>query len=228
MRQIAQAKFSLLGEERVKRGGSLFITLEGGEGVGKSTQARLIIRDLKKRRIPCLLTGEPGGTPIGRKIRKILLDRTHTILSPRAELLLYQADRAQHVAEKILPGLSNGHVVVSDRFFDSSVIYQGFCRRLGVDTVHSLSLFATGGLVPDVTFYLDLDPRIGFSRIRHRRVLDRLEREKIRFHKEVRKGFLVLAKQLRSRIVVVDANQPPEGVNQLILATLERRLRSKR
>lgn len=206
----------------------MFISLEGGEGAGKSTQGRLIIRELKRRRIPCLLTQEPGGTAIGKKIRKLLLDRTHTILAPRAELLLYQADRAQHVAEKIRPALKAGYVVVSDRFFDSSVIYQGYCRGLGVEEVYSLSLFATDRLIPDVTFFLDLDPKIGFERIRRRRALDRLEREKIRFHQEVRRGFLGLAKKSRSRIVVVDASQPANGVNEVILSVLHLRLRGYR
>ncbi len=206
----------------------MFITLEGGEGAGKSTQARLIIRELKRRRIPCLLTQEPGGTAIGRKIRKLLLDRTNTILDPRAELLLYQADRAQHVAEKIRPALAAGYVVVSDRFFDSSVIYQGHCRGLGVDTIHSLSLFATDKLIPNVTFFLDLDPQVGLERIRRRRTLDRLEREKIRFHREVRKGFLSLVRRSRSRIVIVDAAEPTAIVNRTILAILEKRLRHYR
>ncbi|MBI1859606.1 MAG: dTMP kinase [Deltaproteobacteria bacterium] len=206
----------------------MLITLEGGEGAGKSTQARLIIRELKKRRIRCLLTAEPGGTTIGKKIRKLLLDRTNAIMAPRAELLLYQADRAQHVNEKIRPALEAGYVVVSDRFFDSSVVYQGYCRKLGVDEVYDLSLFATGGLEPDLTFFLDLDPKVGFMRIRHRGSLDRLEREKIRFHQDVRRGFLGLARRCRGRMVVIDASASTEEVNGAILSTLERRLRALR
>ena len=206
----------------------MLITLEGGEGAGKSTQARMIIRELQRRRVRCLLTQEPGGTLIGKKIRKLLLDRTHTILSPRTELLLYQADRAQHVDEKILPALKAGYVVVSDRFFDSSIIYQGFCREIGIDRVRALSLFATNGLEPDITYFLDLDPKVGFSRIRHRRSLDRLEREKIRFHQKVREGFLKLAKTFSKRIVIINAGQSTQGVNQDILKDLERRLKVKR
>lgn len=203
----------------------MLITLEGGEGAGKSTQARLLIRELKRRRIRCLLTQEPGGTTIGKKIRKLLLDRTHTILSPRAELLLYQADRAQHVAEKILPALKEGYIVISDRFFDSSVIYQGYCRGLGVSVVQDLSLFATAGFSPDLTFFLNLDPRQGLKRIHRRGSLDRLEREKIRFHQSVRQGFLSLAKKSRSRIQVIDASQSALVVHQRILTILETRMR---
>jgi dTMP kinase len=223
--------------QRKKRKGCL-ITFEGGEGAGKSTQIRHLVQWLGKKRIPHILTLEPGGTRIGRGIRDLLLNPENKHLSNRAELLLYQADRAQHTDEIVLPALSAGKTVVSDRFFDSSVVYQGICRGLGLDWTLDLSRYATGGISPDLTLVLDIPPEKGLARVRKRFVsdpklkgkrrrvkLDRLEREKLDFHTKVRKGFLQLARRFPSRIKVIDALMPEEEVRAAIEKLVGRKLK---
>lgn len=217
-----------------------FISFEGGEGAGKSTQMRLLTAWLKKNAKKPVVTLEPGGTPIGEKIRDLLLDPAHRKLSPRAELLLYEADRAQHVDELLAPQLAEGAILVCDRFADSSLVYQGICRKLGEARVADLNRFATGGLMPDITIVLDLPETVGLKRIRQRldddvalqgirrRVkLDRLEREKADFHRRVRLGFLKLAKKEPRRIRILDARQSIETVSEqvqsLVLPGLKRR-----
>jgi dTMP kinase len=154
--------------ESVKRKG-FFISFEGGEGTGKSTQLRLLTAWLKKNAESPVVTLEPGGTPIGEKIRDLLLDPGNRRLSPRAELLLYEADRAQHVAELIQPKLTEGAIVVCDRYSDSSLVYQGICRKLGEARVEDLNRFATQGISPDLTVVLDLPENEGLKIIRRRK-----------------------------------------------------------
>jgi len=213
-----------------------FISFEGGEGGGKSTQTRRLKGVLKKHRIPFLVTLEPGGTPIGKKIRDLVLNPKNKKLSSRAELYLYVADRAQHVEEVIQPALSAGKVVITDRYADSSTVYQGMCRKLGTDWTEQLNDFATEGLYPDLVIVLDVPETVGLARVRarlttdpkllgKRRVvkMDRLEREKASFHRKVRKGFIALAKQHPNRISIIDATRPPEEVSQQILQLISQR-----
>jgi len=170
-----------------------FITFEGIEGSGKSTQIKLLVAHLIKQQIPHLSTREPGGTPIAEAIRKILLDPLCSEMLPEAELLLYSASRAQHTGELILPALAAGKVVISDRYYDSSTAYQGAARDLDYDVIDLLNSFATFHTVPDLTVLLDLPVEEGFKRIDHRD-LDRLEQEDISFTKRFDSSFYLLPK----------------------------------
>lgn len=191
----------------------LFITLEGGDGVGKTTNADLLEEWLTTERGQTVLrTREPGGTELGKSIRELLL-HTPGHVDPKAEALLYAADRAQHVNTVIRPALQRGEVVLQDRYIDSSVAYQGAGRVLGADEVRSLSEWATDDLWPDLTILLDLDPAEGERRRQAVRTgYDRLEAEAADFHRRVRDGFLELAEAERERFLVVDAAQPLEAI----------------
>ncbi len=195
-----------------------FVALEGGEGAGKSTQLRLLEQWLTARGHDVVVTREPGATPAGQRIRALLLDPATGRLAPRAEAMLYAADRAQHVAEVVVPALGRGAVVLTDRYVDSSLAYQGAGRELAVDEVRRLSQWATDGLRPDLVVLLDVDPVVGLQRAGD--VPDRIEAESLDFHRRVRAGFLHLAEDDPERYVVVDADQPPEQV----LAQVQERL----
>ena len=192
-----------------------FISFEGGEGAGKSTQIRHLVKLFESYKIPVVLTLEPGGTKIGLKIRELLLDPKNNELHPRAELLLYLADRAQHVEECLLPALKAGKVVITDRYADSSNVYQGICRKLGLSSTIALNDYSTQGLYPDLALVLDLPVKMGFARMRQR-VLDRMEREKSSFHAQVRRGFLQLSQKYPKRIQVVNAAKTEDEVRQAI------------
>lgn len=183
----------------------LFITFEGPDGAGKSTQIRKFVSYLNKRKISFILTREPGGTLLGDRIRKAVLDPNSGIMDERAETLLYLASRAQHVTELIRPALAEGKIVVCDRFSDSTLAYQGIARDLGLEEIRALDLFATGGLIPDLTFLLDAEPEALEERRSKRRILDRMELEKSDFQKKVRNGFLLLAQKHPDRIHKIDA-----------------------
>ena len=202
----------------------LFITLEGGDGVGKSTQAALLEEWLTAEGRTVVRTREPGGTAAGVEIREIVLHHRGDI-APRAEALLYAADRAHHVATLVRPALERGDVVLQDRYIDSSVAYQGAGRVLGGDEVRELSLWATEGLLPDLTILLDLDEesaraRLDTSRTRY----DRLEAERSEFHARVRAAYLELADAEPDRFVVVDASRPVDQIAAEIAAEIRRRL----
>jgi dTMP kinase len=204
---------------------AVFITLEGIEGCGKTTQARRLVEHLHTLRLPAVLTREPGGTRIGDQIRKILLHSANTDLTPLAELLLYEASRAQHVQEVIRPKLANGIHVVCDRYGDASVAYQGVGRELTIPLVQKANRLATGGLQPDLTIVIDVAPEVGLSRARSRNLkfdfaLDegRFEEEDLRFHRNVRDGYLALAQEAPQRIRVIDGSGSPEAVQQQIAA----------
>jgi dTMP kinase len=152
-------------------------------------------------------TQEPGGTPIGGQIRRLLLDPAHAVLAPAAELLLYEASRAQLVAERVRPALAGGVVVLCDRFTDSTVAYQGYGRGLDLGLIERLNAFATGGLQPDCTFLLDLDPACGLARVRQRTPADRMEAERLAFHQRVHEGFRAVAAAASDRVVVLDASR---------------------
>lgn len=201
-----------------------FISFEGGEGAGKSTQIRHLVSFFKKHKIPVELTLEPGGTQIGQKIRELLLDPKNTALTHRAELLLYLADRAQHVEELIIPALKAGKVVITDRYADSSNVYQGICRKLGLEQTLELNDYATQGIYPDIALVLDLPVKMGFARMRQR-VLDRMEKEKSSFHEQVRKGFLHLSRKYPKRIQVIDAAQTENEVRAEIENLVVNRIR---
>ncbi|MEH3075340.1 MAG: dTMP kinase [Quadrisphaera sp.] len=203
--------------ERRRRGPGFFISLEGGDGAGKSTQARLLAAWLRERGHEVVLTREPGATELGLGIRQLLLHGGH--VSPRAEALLYAADRAHHVAELVRPALARGAVVVTDRYLDSSVAYQGAGRALEADEVASLSLWGTEDLLPDATVLLDLAPEAARARLGEQ--LDRLEREPEAFHEAVRERFRQLARRNRSRFHVVDAGAAAEEVAREVRERLE-------
>ncbi|HOD50840.1 MAG TPA: dTMP kinase [Candidatus Hydrogenedentes bacterium] len=195
-----------------------FITLEGVEGCGKTTQMSMLRDRLEADGHRVLLTREPGGTPIAEAVRDILLDPANTALSPVAELLLYEAARAQHVAERIKPALDNGIIVICDRFADSTTAYQGAGRVLPLDTVLALHRVATGTVWPDLTIVLDIPAEAGLKRAAAARDRDRIEREPLAFHQRVRAEFLRIAEAEPERVKVVDASQPLETVAEAIYA----------
>jgi dTMP kinase len=187
----------------------VFIAFEGGEGAGKSTQVRDLTAWLTAEGHVVRATREPGGTPSGQAVREIVLDHAHAALSARAEALLYAADRAQHVHEVVRPALAAGEVVLTDRFVDSSLAYQGAGRTIPLEDVRMLSGWATEGLRPDLTVLLDLPPEDGLARARGRAAADRLESESLDFHRRVRQTFLALAGADAGRYLVLDARRSP-------------------
>ena len=190
----------------------LLIAFEGGEGSGKTTQARLVAIWLRELGYDVEKTHEPGATKIGMRLRALLLDTSHTGMSPRAEALMYAADRAEHVASVIAPALARGAVVITDRYVDSSLAYQGAGRNLAVDEIARFNRWATGGRIPDLTILLDMDPMAGLSR--RARSADRLEAEPADFHLRVRAGFLALARAEPARYLVLDADRPPAEITR--------------
>jgi dTMP kinase len=194
----------------------LFITFEGGEGCGKSTQARRLFKNLEHRNIPSVLTHEPGGTTLGNRIRTILKVKRDFDISPQTELFLFAACRAQLIKEVILPALDAGSNVICDRFCGSTLAYQGYGRGLGLDLIESINHAATGGLEPDLTFLLDLQPETGLKR-KHNTGDDRFDDEHIAFHRRVRAGYLELAGHDPNRWIVMEARQPVEKLAKAIL-----------
>ncbi|MGN8551301.1 UNVERIFIED_CONTAM: dTMP kinase [Microbacterium sp. SLM126] len=199
----------------------LFITLEGGDGAGKTTQAALLEEWLTDAGRRVVRTREPGGTEVGRLIRDIVLHHRGEVAA-RAEALLYAADRAHHVETVVRPALERGEVVIQDRYLDSSVAYQGAGRVLGTDEVRRLSLWATGDLLPDLTVLLDLDPSIARGRLdADDKPFDRLEAERESFHVQVREEFLALAAAEPARFLVLDATRPPEELSAAVRRRVE-------
>lgn len=198
----------------------LFITLEGGDGTGKSTQSTLIGDWFSAQGREVVFTREPGGTELGNKLREIVLhSRGH--IAPRAEALLYAADRAHHIATVVRPALERGAVVIQDRYLDSSVAYQGAGRVLDPDEVRYVSMWATEGLVPDITVVLDLDPAIGRDRLdAANKQFDRLEAEALEFHTRVRDAYLTMAAAEPERFLVVDATLDRDVIRDSIIARL--------
>ncbi|MEA5456464.1 dTMP kinase [Sinomonas sp. JGH33] len=199
----------------------LFVAFEGGDGAGKSTQARLLAEALRDAGHGVLLTREPGGTPIGEKLRSLVLDHGHGEVDPRTEALIFAAARAAHVAQSILPALERGEIVLTDRYIGSSIVYQGVGRGLGAEAVRELNAWATGGLWPDLTVLLDVDEAEG----RTRRTAgdaaeDRLESEPDAFHRDVRTAFLELAAAQPGAYLVLDAGRDAEGLAREILAAV--------
>ena len=205
----------------------MFITFEGIEGCGKTTQIDRLAKRLDKHGIRYVRTLEPGGTRIGKKIRKILLDSNNKDLSPLTELILYAADRVQHVEEIIRPALVQKKLVICDRFFDATVVYQGFARGQDMELIRTLNEKATRGIRPDITFLLDCPAEMGLARAVKRNKessqdgQDRFERERMDFHRAVRRGYLELAANEDKRFVVVDASLAEDEIEQRIFDVLE-------
>lgn len=191
----------------------VFLTVEGPEGAGKTTLITHLSEQLKScLAVPLTLSREPGGNVIAERIRDILLDKSFVQMDPRTEALLYAASRRQHLVDNILPAISNGHLLICDRFIDSSIAYQGYARGIGVDGVMAINHFAIDGHMPDLTFYIDIDVKEGLRRIHSGRQheVNRLDLEKIEFHEAVRNGYLEIAKTNPERVVVLDGMQTPE------------------
>jgi dTMP kinase len=201
----------------------VLIAFEGGEGSGKSTQIAALATSLRADGYGVLVSYEPGATAVGQRIRDLVL-HTDEIIAPRAEAMLFAADRAHHVHTVVRPALAAGQVVLLDRFIDSSLAYQGAGRELEVDDIRRLSLWATGGLRPDLTVLLDVPATEGLARARGRSDFDRLERESIEFHERVRAGFLACAAEDPARYVVLDATRAVSDLADEIAKTVTERL----
>lgn len=204
---------------------SLFISFEGPDGSGKTTQARLLGEWLRQQGYEVVLTREPGGTAIGEQIRQVLHDRRNMEMDARTEILLYSASRAQLVAQCIRPALEAGHIVITDRYADSTLAYQGYGRGLDLEILRAITAFATGGVQPDLTFYLDLTPEEGLQRRRSGGgEWNRLDAETLAFHHRVRAGYLELVRSDPGRWVLIDATCPVEEVQEQIRRVVAVRL----
>ena len=201
----------------------LFVVMEGPDGSGKSTQIELLSEYLSGLGKSCLITREPGGTEIGEQIRQVILNPDNKAMSEVTEMLLYAAARAQLMKEKIIPALESGHVVLSDRFLDSSLVYQGIARGLGIDTVRSVNGLGIGEYSPDLVFFLDLPEEEGIRRKKGQKQLDRMEQESLDFHHMVAEGYRQIL-QDRSDVVRIDAAASVEEIQQQIRACIEKRL----
>jgi dTMP kinase len=203
----------------------VFITLEGPEGSGKTTQIPLLVDWLCGQGYQVELTREPGGTDIGNQIRDVLHDPRNAAMDATAEILLYSADRAQHVAQRVRPALAAGKIVVSDRYYDSTLAYQGYGRGLDMEMLRTITAFATGGLRPDLTLYLDIAPEEGLERRRaNGGEWNRLDAETLDFHRRVRAGYMALIDREPARWVVIDAAKSVEEVQEEIRAKVRMRL----
>lgn len=196
----------------------MFITFEGGEGTGKTTLIALVKKELESKGYNVILTREPGGSGslFAESIRQLVLDPKYTNVNPYTEALLYAASRAQHLDEVILPALKNKTIVLCDRYLDSSLAYQAFARELGLDFILNINKYALDYL-PNLTFYIDLDPEIGLKRIKGRDKIDRLDQEKLTFHQKVRSGYLEVAKKFDDRIMTIDGDQSIDNIAKIML-----------
>lgn len=202
-----------------------FVTFEGGEGCGKTTVIKALKEELNKEGYDPLVTREPGGSQIAEQIRNIILDKKNTLMEARTEALLYAASRRQHLAEIVVPALKEGKLVLSDRYVDSSLAYQGYARGLGIEEVFTINKFAIQDLMPNLTFFFDLKPEIGLQRIAEHRSneVNRLDLEKLAFHQKVYEGYQILLKKFPERFVVIDATMPlEEEVQKVKKILLER------
>lgn len=203
------------------------ISFEGSEGSGKSTQISRIADRFEDAGYDIVVTREPGGTPIGEEIRHILMHASESDgMMPETELLLFAASRAQLVREVILPAVNAGKIVLCDRFMDSTTVYQGVARNIQSEPVHLINTFAVGNMIPDVTVVIDLDAETGLQRVRHRAndMPDRMEQENIEFYQKVRNGYLMLAKAMPERFVVVDGELPKDDLEAIIWKELRQRV----
>ena len=191
----------------------IFITFEGGEGSGKTTIIKRLAQELLEKGYTPVCTREPGGSKIAEGIRSIILDKANTEMDYMTEALLYAASRAQHLSEVVVPALNSGKLVICDRYLDSSLAYQGHARALGIDKVYDINLYATGGLLPHLTIFVDIPPQVGLDRIKsNNRDEDRLDKEKIDFHNLVHEGYLEVARRFPDRIKIVNGENSVDKV----------------
>lgn len=192
----------------------MFISIEGPDGAGKTTIFNMLGEMLEQKGYQVLTTREPGGIPIAEQIREIILDKKNTAMDARTEALLYAAARRQHLVEKVKPAVAEGKIVITDRFIDSSLAYQGYARQLGIKEVFSINQFAIEEMMPQLTLYFDVSPEVGLNRINNNadREINRLDLETLEFHEKVREGYLLLLEQFPERIVKIDASQSIEQV----------------
>ena len=202
----------------------LFITFEGCEGSGKTTVSKYLYNRLKEEGYDVIYSREPGGVDIAEQIRAVILNVNNTAMDPRTEALLYAASRRQHLAEVVLPALNEGKIVLCDRFVDSSLVYQGYARGIGIDKVWELNQFAIDDCMPDMTLYYDVDVELGLSRVRSRGELNRLDSENIEFHKSVRHAYKLIAEKYPERIVTIDSNQCLQAVEEESYNLLKNRI----
>lgn len=204
----------------------MMISVEGNEGCGKTTVIRMLEEYLMSKGCDVLLTREPGGVRIAEQIRDVILDLSNTEMDPKTEAILYAAGRNESVKGRVLPALKEGKIVLCDRFIDSSLVYQGYARGIGINEVFELNKFAIGDYLPDLTIYLDVDPRVGLDRIamNKEREINRLDKESLEFHYKVREGYLEVLKAFPGRIKKVNANKSPEDVLRQIKVLLRKEL----
>lgn len=204
----------------------LFITFEGPEGSGKTTVSQLVLENLKKEGYEVLYTREPGGIDIAEQIRQVILDPKNTAMDAKTEALLYAASRRQHLIEKVLPALKKGQIVICDRFVDSSLVYQGVARGLGIEAVYQMNLFAIEDIMPDATIFFDVAPEIGLARIAQNasREVNRLDLETLDFHRKVYAGYQMVLERYPERITRVDASLSLEEVYQAVLGEIKKHL----
>lgn len=205
----------------------LFVSMEGPDGAGKSTQIELLRAYLTARGYDVIITREPGGTVISEAIRQIILNKEYTEMSPNTELLLYAAARAQLVQEVIRPALDVGKAVICDRFLESSVVYQGIARGLGVEKVYAVNDYALEGLRPQLTILLDLSAEEGLRRKKNQAELDRMEAEGLQFHQKVVEGYRMLADREKDRIMKISASLPVDEIHAKIVSAIEERIFSR-
>lgn len=227
IRNEIDTRIVILKEKALKKSNHpLVISIEGGDGAGKSTVIQSIAEYLDQKKIPYLITREPGGVRISEKIRNIILDREHLEMDARTEALLFAAARRQHLVEKVIPALEEGKIVIMDRFVDSSLVYQGYVRGLGIDEVYQINEFAIEGFLPDMTLYLDVTPEVGLNRINSNpdREINKLDLEGLKFHQEVQKGYHKLMALYPERLVKIDADLAIEEVVKAVLKQIEQRV----
>lgn len=205
----------------------LFISMEGPDGAGKSTQIEMLRDYLTDKGYEIVITREPGGTVIGEAIRQVILNKDYSEMCSNAELLLYAAARAQLVQEVIRPALGAGKAVICDRFIESSVVYQGIARDMGIETVYAVNEYALEGLRPQLTIFLDLDAEEGLRRKKHQAELDRMETEGLDFHRRVTEGYRMLAEREKERILRISATLPKEDIHAKIVIAIEERILSR-
>ncbi len=202
-----------------------FITIEGGEGSGKTSVIIKLIDELNKRGYQTLSTREPGGSKIAEEIREVILNVENTNMDYMTEALLYAASRRQHLEEVVKPAIKEGKLVICDRYVDSSLAYQGHARGLGIDNVYEVNMYATGGFMPDLTIFIDVPPEVGLSRIKkNNRSVDRLDLEKMNFHNLVHEGYLKVYERFPERIVRIDGNKPIDEVYEDLLKIIDQKL----
>ncbi|PPA86681.1 dTMP kinase [Brevibacillus laterosporus] len=205
----------------------MFISLEGGDGAGKSTAIALLEKRVTEQGLAVLVTREPGGVDIAEQIREVILNRENIKMDGRTEALLYAAARRQHLVEKVIPALEQGKIVLCDRFIDSSLAYQGVARGLPTDEIFAINQFAIQDRMPDLTFYLDVSPEVGLARIEanSNREKNRLDLEKVSFHTRVREGYELLITKFPERIVRINADQPIEQVVDEMLTIMQEKIK---